>query len=205
MLIYISKLRNSAIPIGEKSRTKVRQKQQQFLSEPLKILPRLFTITTNNTSAKFNTSILLISSSFLKDYHQKNPDKLQFHIDIEDNQNVLSKIEQIFQGEQVILYRNEYSIYYEIRKSLNLIDFPRFPQINQMNRVQIYIKDLLEESIRKDEFLTFTIKTNKSEYKCNINGVILSFFIQEILEKDPTIDHFDFNDENGEFILNFFN
>ena len=50
---------------------------------------------------------------------------------------------------------------------------------------------------------TFTIKTNKKEYKCNIFGIYSSKKISSLLSNDPKIDCFvyDFDDELDEFQL----
>lgn len=131
------------------------QKRKQILpTEPLKMISRHFTIFTNNTSATFNTNILLNSSSVLKDYHQKNPDKLQYHIEIKDNTNVLSKIEQLFQGDYVSLNRDEYSVYNEIEKvlDLNIPSFSNFGMNHQRSNERICFKDSLGKILRKEEF-----------------------------------------------------
>ena len=51
---------------------------------PYKFMERNFTITTNNSSGKFNKYLLSKTSSEILSFIKENPNDLQFHINIQD-------------------------------------------------------------------------------------------------------------------------
>ncbi|KAK8865454.1 hypothetical protein M9Y10_011002 [Tritrichomonas musculus] len=61
----------------------------------------------------------------------------------------------------------------------------------------------LADFLRDNDFNTFTIRTNKNTYKCNLFCVYLSNVVRAKLEEDPNNKHFfyNFKDEFNEFQL----
>ena len=63
------------------------------------------------------------------------------------------------------------------------------------NRIQNNIKlhvqmKGLADFLRDNDFNTFTIRTNKNTYKCNLFCVYLSNVVRAKLEEDPNNKHF---------------
>ena len=70
-------------------------------------LPRTFTISTNNGSYKFNIDMLKDTSSVIFNFLAFNNQELEYHLDINDETNIMKKIEQLYQGKLVTFNDNE--------------------------------------------------------------------------------------------------
>ena len=92
-------------------------------------IPRQFTITTNNSSARFNINVLSSISDVIEEFIRTNPDQNEYHIDIDDNSNAIDQMEQLYQG--------------------NLVDFGNFPNIQEI--ADILEMDYLKKAIHKGE------------------------------------------------------
>ena len=91
----------------------------------LDVLPRDFTITTRNGSCKFNTCLLRKTSNTMQKIIAQNQNNMQYDLDIEDKNNVLSKFEKIYQGEFVEFDNSDFKISQTISSRLNVIGFPK--------------------------------------------------------------------------------
>ena len=184
----------------------------------LKILPRDFELTTNNRSYFFNANILSNSSIIILHHIEENPNYLQYHLDIENCDDVIKKLEQIYQGESIQLNKEEAQIYALISKklclqySVNQKDSKITIIFNQFSNEYKIHQQSLNLFFQNDLPKSFIIQTKKAEYKCNEYGILLSFVIRENLSKDSKIDRYfyDYEDEENEFelisnILNFQN
>ena len=190
-----------------------------------KFLPSTFKITTNSGSSNFNIQMLQDTSSIIYNFIENNPNKQEYHLNITDDKNVLGKFEQLYHGKSVIFEDSELPICREITSLLNIVAVPGFMKQDQMNtgfqfsfptnespqsKVEIN-KSSVEQFIVNSSYFpqSFTIKTNKNEYKCNHIGIHSSNVISNFLQKNPNSDVyiFDYEDEFGEFesICNFFN
>lgn len=108
-VVPLEKAKTSRFSFGNsfKSRENQPKSQSLFLFSDsynfdfLKIIPRLFTITTNTGSSNFNTYILRKTSSVIDKFLKENPHHLQYHLDFNDEGNILGKFEKMYQGEFV--------------------------------------------------------------------------------------------------------
>ena len=64
----------------------------------LAYIPRTFTLTTNNSSGTFNVDLLSNTSTVITEFIKSNPNYLQYHLDINDERNVLRKFDQMYQN-----------------------------------------------------------------------------------------------------------
>ena len=180
-------------------------------------IPRTFTITTNTGSDKFNTLFIGDKSSIIADFLVENPENMEYHLDIDDKDNVLGKFEQIYQGEFVIFDEDELPISQKITKLLNIIECPNFmkpeslkrpeggwcgPYNQRQNEFGVEINYLdLSIYLQRTAPRSFIIVTNKKEYECNIFGVYSSGIIREHFAKNPTSYKYvyNFDDDFNEF------
>lgn len=187
-------------------------------------MPRLFTITTNNSSCKFNTDILIGTSTVISNFIQKNPSNLHYHLNTNDDKNVLSKFEQIYKGESVQFDKSEIRISQLIAEELNLFGFNDLDSYsgvhrnftnqkksnflstsNVGSRIQFRIKEqkveIDQSSIRsylqKNAYYSFNIKTNKHEYRCSFYGALFSSVIREFISNEPNSKIFNFDYEDN--------
>lgn len=185
----------------------------------LEYIPRIFTITTNNGSYKFNIDFLKETSSVIKKAIENDPKNLQFHINVDDDQNVMKKVEDLYQNKKVIFYISDLIVLHHIIGALNIVDCPSFmlpeklqPQnsvVPTKATVQIdikYVQDIFFQTFPK----TFIIIANDKEYECNSLGVNSSKIIRQFREENPEENRFiltyEEDDKNGlELIKNFFN
>ena len=65
-------------------------------------MPKFFTITTNTGFSNFNIYLLKDVSFVISDFLKENPHNLKYHLDTNDEENVLGKFEKMFQGEFVV-------------------------------------------------------------------------------------------------------
>ena len=165
----------------------------------LDLLPRHFTITTKNSSNKFNIDVLSETSNVIKLLYQENPNIKQYHIDIQDDKNVLEKFSKLYQGEYVQFNKDDAMISQTIAEKL-LIDIDFFQR--KTFYFNIYISSV-NNYIKNTKHCLFTIQTKRNEYKCNIFGILSSTVIREILLKESEIRQnsyfYDFDDEENEF------
>ena len=181
-------------------------------------LPKTFTIITNDGSFNFNVEMLKDMSSVISD-HLKNPNSLQFNMDIQ-NKDIMIKFEQIFLGKKVNIVQDDIPPLKQIMRELNISSVPSY--FKQEVRTSTWGKPKpppYDVKIGFQDFSsfishnfpqTFTIATKKQEYHCYKLGVYSSKLIYELLQKNPDLDHYyyEYDDENCEFqqvcdILNF--
>lgn len=186
--------------------------------ELLEFLPRLFTITSNSGSSTFNMEFLKDVSTVIAQFLEENPQHLQYHIDIQDDKNVLDKFSQLFQGKIVEFTEEDIPISKQITELLNIINCPNFLKPDKLrspesgslegNLVQIS-KPRLSNFLSSNIPQSYTIVTNKKEYNCNKFGVLCSEIIRETVLNDPLNDRCvcNYEDEFEEFqsICNLFN
>ncbi|KAK8850130.1 hypothetical protein M9Y10_018242 [Tritrichomonas musculus] len=70
-------------------------------------MPKQFTISANTSLSLFNTLFLKNTSSVISQFLTDFPDKTEYHLDIEDNQNILGKFEKMCQGKLVLFEEEE--------------------------------------------------------------------------------------------------
>lgn len=185
-------------------------------------IPRLFTITTNNGSYKFNTEMLLDTSATISNYLALNPDQFQYHLDINDEENIMNKFEQLYIGKPILFNNSEIPLVSTIIQKLDISNIPDFLKPNQMrqfygryhsagrksNGVQLN-KLSFEVFLKKKVPKNFIIITNNKEYHCNTFGVYSSRVIRNELQAEPSTNQYvyDFDNEFNEFnsIFHFFN
>ncbi|KAK8841740.1 hypothetical protein M9Y10_026687 [Tritrichomonas musculus] len=181
----------------------------------LQYIPKLFKITTNNGSYRFNRRILKDTSSVISKILNENPYQKEYHLDINDNRNILRKIELMYQGQSVLFNKNDYPLLIAVLKSLDIKRFPYNLLLESDNfiffesednsvdsfstRIKISEKDLNQYLLKSKK--KFVITTKKRHYKCNLYGVLTSEVIREFFLKNPKnlIYEFDFSDEYDEF------
>lgn len=175
-------------------------------------MPKLFSISTNNCVCHFNLRMLKEIIPVISKYVQDHPNENCYHLNINDDSNILFKFEQLFQGQTVIFDEIDFPISVLITKSLQITNCPNYlkpeslktqkddQNISPQSGVEIDHQKFIEY-LKRTEFQTFTIKTHRKEYKCNIYGIYSSKVIRQKLEEDPTliIFEFDYEDENYEF------
>ena len=71
------------------------------------VMPTTFTISTKNNICHFNIEMLKEVSPVISDLIQNNPDETNFSLNINDEENVLVKFEQLFQGQTVVFEEDE--------------------------------------------------------------------------------------------------
>lgn len=185
------------------------------LPDLLKIFPRNFEISTNNGKYYFNKDLICIMIPIIGG--ALNNDLSQFLLKIEDNTNIMKKIESLCRGDKVDFYKHEEKEIKIITKLfINDILSITYSNSNddqltkpqEKTSLKIDFKclfQLLQEKLQK----TFKIKTDKNEYACNSLGVMSSKAILAFLESNTNSDefYFNFSDENSEFqlIADYFN
>ena len=146
----------------------------------LEFLPRQFTITTNNSSAQFNSIILENTSGIISDFLKENPTGLQYQLNIDDNENILEVLARIYQGEPVKISKAMSSNLHKIANELRLFDFP-IPYIvnyrgligsaalKHLSKIQFVIskssikveKSSLKKVFYSKTYVTFSIKFHR--------------------------------------------
>lgn len=96
-------------------------------------MPKTFTISTNNGSCNFNVEMLRDSSETIKERLLNNPTNLDFHRDIDDENNVLKKFEQLYQGKIINIPNEDVSTYSQIKDILNIDNFPNLSLSDYFN------------------------------------------------------------------------
>lgn len=65
-------------------------------------MPKNFTISTKNSVLYFNTEMLKETSPVISKFIQDNPNQHNYYINLTDDENVLSKMAQLYQGKSII-------------------------------------------------------------------------------------------------------
>ena len=192
-------------------------------------IPRYFSVSTKNGTSYFNTDMLKEISPVISEHLNANPTELRYFLNINDEENVLGKFEQLFLGKTVIFDEDELPCSQRITKILQIKNCPNYLKPESLRSSEFYsngsyapnfdlsdiktgvviYRDMFIKYLKREDLQTFKIKTNKNEYKCNFFGIYSSNIIRQILEKNPTINEFEFDyeDEYEEFqlICDFFN
>ena len=92
----------------------------------LQMIPRQFTISTKNSSSKFNIDFLIETCSTISSFIKEIPHNLEYHLDIDDPRNVLGKFEQLFLGQKVIFEEEDLPTCQEITDKLFLVCCPNY-------------------------------------------------------------------------------
>ena len=163
-------------------------------------IPKDFIITTKNGCSRFNKAFLKETSVTISLYLEENQNESSYHLDIEDPTYVLGKFEQLYQGKKVLFENEDIPTCHKITKLLFITCCPNFMKpealwCEENNRIQNNIKlhvqmKGLADFLRDNDFNTFTIRTNKNTYKCNLFCVYLSNVVRAKLEEDPNNKHF---------------
>ena len=168
-------------------------------------LARTFTISTNNGSYKFNINMLKDTSSVIFKALTTNPQLLEYHIDLNDEKNVMGKIELLYQGIEVKFNDSELFFTQKISELLNITCFPDFMKplnlaynnqffnrLTPKNYQVILQRSSLIRFLQNDiNMESFTIKVNDKVYHTNIYGVRSSKKINYLLEKSPQLRFFE--------------
>ncbi|KAK8836958.1 hypothetical protein M9Y10_036992 [Tritrichomonas musculus] len=178
------------------------------------IIPKKFIISSNNRSFYFNTELLKDTSSVISKFILGNPENLHFHIDIEDENNVLEKLEQLYQGKVIIVDEKDFSVFNQITLSLNILDdIPISPGQENHSKLASFTfvisKNSFYDFISNISFPKFSIITRNHKYKCNPIGIQCSKVISNFLSQEPNKNcfYYDFDDSFSEFqfMYDFFN
>ncbi|KAK8840781.1 hypothetical protein M9Y10_027603 [Tritrichomonas musculus] len=198
-------------PLIPKYQNKLGLSDQSFLIKFLQLIPKNFTIITNSFGT-FNCDILKHSSSVIWNFLQNNTTNFQYHLKINDEENILGKLEQLYQGKMVTIEKTEYQKFLEITHILHIriIDLKKRYRLKEIpNPVKTKIDYDTMIKILKSDNSIFTIRTNKKDYQCKNICINLSSVIDEFVRLNPGQNTFfyDFLDEYGEFqdICKFFN
>ena len=132
----------------------------------------------------------------------------------------MEEIYKLYQGEPVVIYPKDYKEFNQFLTLLDLTIPKAYHQIQTFLRTGLLpeggtvylshcehpikiIKKSFCNFISNISFQTFTIVTNKFEYKCNSFKILCSKVIYNFLLQNPTEDHYkyDFKDEFSEFQL----
>ncbi|KAK8840572.1 hypothetical protein M9Y10_030782 [Tritrichomonas musculus] len=184
-----------------------------------KYLPRDFTITTNNGSYTFNVEILKDTSPVIWKHLRENPNIFQYHIDINDDENIMGKFEQLLLGQKVIFNESELPIAFNITQLLGILKIQKYlnkcclynsnPYGSINNSIIQLTKSSFKEFLKKKIHKSFVITTNNKKYACNKFGVYSSKVIRDFIQSNPEATQYtyDFENEFDEFqlISNFFN
>lgn len=182
--------------------------QSEFPVEIFSIMPKLFVITANNNIPhNFNIAMLKDTSQLISRLLANDTECLEYHLEFDDDLNILEKFEKIFRGEEATLNDDEFQLLRKMTKSLemeNSINFYKSTLFSTHKEMTVGINfPQFISYLKYGAPQTFVIKTHKKQYKCNIFGVYSSQVLCDLLLKDPKIDsyEYDFDDELDEFQL----
>ena len=192
-------------------------------------LPKIFTITTRNGTSHFNYEMISNASNTILKELEENPIKFEYHLDIADEENVLEKFSQLFQGKKVKFSEENLPVTYKIVRTLQISKCPNFlkpynlrtkgifdaPKISHLYNFDQDEKQQENETekdivinqadfnsfILQNSFKNFTIITQKKEYKCKLYAVYSSKVIREYLKKNEEANSYKYEieDEFEEF------
>ena len=168
----------------------------------LDFLPKTFVITTNNGSYKFNIDILKNLSKTISDQLEKDPNNFEYHIDINDDENITKRFENILQGytsqfkfsellqiRQIIKILDIYNCPIYFKENLSITNYYQIP-----SNIEIEIEKISLINFLKTKYpQTFTIKTNKNVYKCTEIGILSSEVLRDLKNKNPEMTEFCYN------------
>ena len=120
--------------------------QKSYLVDTLKLIPRDFTITTNNGSSQFNIKLLEDTSSVISQFRKENPNSTEYHIDVDDKDNILSKFEKLYIGDHVTFVEEELPICKKITNFLNLKCFPNYMKPEKLASNELFNRLSLENT-----------------------------------------------------------
>lgn len=182
--------------------------QSEFPVEIFSIMPKLFVITANNNIPhNFNIAMIKDTSQLISRLLANDTECLEYHLEFDDDLNILEKFEKIFRGEEETLNDDEFQLLRKMTKSLemeNSINFYKSTLFSTHKEMTVGINfPQFISYLKYGAPQTFVIKTHKKQYKCNIFGVYSSQILCDLLLKDPKIDsyEYDFDDELDEFQL----
>lgn len=206
--------RKEAFLLHETAKSFTLNNESQFFLEVLKCLPKNFTLTTKNgKSSNFNLRLLQDTSSVIAEFHKENPSVMEYHVDIDDKDNILEKFEKLYQGETVYFDEEELPTSKKITSILNITCCPNYMKPENLKSDEAsqdrnlgldagvgMSKRYFYTFVRRN-YPSFTIITKKNKYQCNYYGVISSKVIRDLIIKDPSLTQYeyDFEDENNEF------
>ena len=84
---------------------------------------KIYIISTNGSEI-FNIELIKKINQVISEFIDKNPQILQFHLDITDKFSVINKFEKLYQGETVEFSEDEILISHKITKNLDITFFP---------------------------------------------------------------------------------
>lgn len=191
----------------EKSDIDCSDQDQQYINlykiNIFEYLKKDFKISTNNSSYMFNIEILKEISSVISQHIIDNQLDYHYHLNMDDDGNILGKFESILDGNPIILEEQEFSIFNQIINNLKiqgLIDL--IEKQKEKHSITIKIeKSSLFYFLEQNSDTDFIISTNKKEYECKRIGALSSQIIKNFIEENPTADkyYYDFDDEFDEF------
>ena len=85
-----------------------------------KFIPRQFIISTKSESCHFNIELLKNASPVINNFIIENPNNFHYFLNINDENNVLSKFEKLFQGMNVKFTVNDIPASKQITKLLQI-------------------------------------------------------------------------------------
>lgn len=117
----------------------------------------------------------------------KNEDLEEYHFKINDEQNVMRKIEKLFKGESDEFVNSEENTIKEIIQFFPDDIFPIEMSSNELpEKITIQMDPEILIFILKESPRKFLISTNQKSYKCNSLGIISSKTILAHLQSHPT-------------------
>ena len=146
------------------------------------VIPKLFTISTKNNSYHFNCELLKDSSSVIFNQLQENPSNLQYYLNIEDEEKVMGKFEELYNGHIVIFNEDELPSSQQITKILQIRNCPDYLKPESLRNNTIDLNYFYYQSNSNDLGLLL-----KEKY---INAIFLEFirpksfmeFLKKILQ-----------------------
>ena len=170
--------------------------------DPFLYLSKSFKITTSKRSYNFNTNIIKKSSSVLSSMIDSDSNYSEFKFNNSDDYNTMEKIENLYSGKKVIIYKYEYSFLQTFVDILKINNFPSFDRENE--KFVLSISNYSFISFFRCNYLIYKISTKKDIYSCSTIGIKSSRVCNMTFALNYT---YDFPDENNEFstIRDFFN
>ena len=158
-------------------------------------IPRNFTINTNNGSYEFNSEMLKETSPLFNELINQNPTQQQYHLNINDDEYSMKKIEQLYSGEQIFISDDDQINFQFIIDSLKIRN--KFTNGEYKVVIDKKFNSFLSSKMPRN----FTILTKNKKYQCNSLGVNSSNVICEFKLKNPNSNTFkyEFDDEFDEF------
>ncbi|KAK8839026.1 hypothetical protein M9Y10_032492 [Tritrichomonas musculus] len=177
----------------------------------LQVVPKKFSLIAGSSHFYFNIDILKDTSQIITNFSFQNSDSFEL-LSSRVSHSVLSKFEQLYQGKSISISKDEIKSYCFLKNQLKIDCIPILSKDDFKSTNKIYIqmeKNSFFNYLKQKSLRTFTITTNKAEYKCNVFGILTSHVLLAYVNNYPDEDsfYFDYDDENNEFqqICNLFN